>query len=157
MNSALLTLVELKDLNVSFVGLLKPDKILSLSNYVEKRKLLRLERCFYFPPYLKKRGKTSTQSERFFYVDWPIDNIRLQILMRGRIFSKRENFLSPNCNNFAIEWNWNNKISQNVKKLGFLKKKNKLVFLRKKPERNFFKIFRGGKIAAECMSYEIFS
>ena len=36
--------------------------------------------------------------------------------------SEREIFFSQNCSKFAVECDWNSKISQNIQKLGILEK-----------------------------------
>ena len=62
-------------------------------------------------------------------------------------------FFPPNYSKFAVECDWNNKISQNVQNLGFLKIDG---FFEKKLE-FFFKIDKGGKFAVECVSNGIIS
>ena len=51
-------------------------------------------------------GKSSTESERLFYADLPIDNVRLE-----RTFSNVESFISPNYSKFAKECERSSKIS----------------------------------------------
>ena len=59
---------------------------------------------------------------------------------------------SPNCNNFLVECDWNNKIFQNVQILFFFWKKRWIV-LRRNPD--FFKVARGCKYDVECLSINI--
>ena len=79
---------------------------------------------FIFRHIYSMKGKSSTQntqSERFFYVYLPI--VRTECPD-----SEFESFLSPNWRKFAIECDWNSKISQIRTKSFFEKKLGSQVF-----------------------------
>ena len=80
-------------------------------------------------------------SKQLFYADLPKENARL-LPLSGR-FSK---FLSPNYSKFAVQCNWNSKISQLLVKLGFFEKS---WFFWKKSLNFFSKIAKSGKFAVE--------
>ena len=91
-------------------------------------------------------GKSSTENaeiERFL--------LRLWQMIMSDVSESVRSFLSPNYRNFAVEWDWNNKISQNVRNLGFFEKKNDCFFL--KNELIFFQIGKSGKFAVECVLF----
>ena len=63
-----------------------------------------------FSTILHLGGKSSTQMGAFFY---QMNANRLQTKTLFVQVSERE-FLPPNCSKFAVECNWNTKISENV-------------------------------------------
>ena len=68
-------------------------------------------------------GKSSTQNaeiERFLRVC----QLKMSIMWKCPMFdgSDGKNLLSPHYSKFAVEYDWNNKISQNVNKIGFFSK-----------------------------------
>ena len=69
--------------------------------------------------------------------------------------SEREFSFWLNCSNFAVECDWNSKISQNVQKFGVFFKKKQMGFSKK--ILNFFEIPKGGKFAVESVSNGIIS
>ena len=94
----------------------------------------------YFPLILSMwKENHPLNAVRFFYVYLPL--VRVESSPRDSEF---ETFSSPNCSKFAVESDWNSKISERGMKF-FLKK----MFL--------FKIGKGHKFAVECLSNDIIS
>ena len=64
--------------------------------------------------FFKMGIKLSIPGEWLSYADLPNDTVRLPMLVAG---SNLENFSSPTRSNFAAEYNWNTKSSQNLDNL----------------------------------------
>ena len=117
-------------------------------------KIFMKKTIFYFAPYLYYGSKIirSNGSYPTFFSPMFANCVHASI---GSLFtSEREIFFSPNCSRFAVECDWNSKISQNVQNLFFFFEK-RWVF--RKKSLNFFKIAKSGKFAVECVSNGIIS
>ena len=97
-------------------------------------------------------GKSSTQSGEFFDAVLPFDNVRLSVSTKMTQMTILNLIFLPYYKKFVVECSWNNKISQNVRVLGFLLRKHDKFFEKKL---DFFKKVKVGKIAVECVSIEL--
>ena len=88
--------------------------------------------------------KSCTELERFFLTFSPIEKIQMSESPNESF--DFENVSSSTFRKFAIECNWNSKISQECLKVLFIWKKTWF----------FFKIGKGGKLAVKYVSNNVF-